>query len=266
MQTANLMAKLSGIRKALVAVMNENVGRGRDNGVVLTRSNFSPDQVQHYFTQAASHVEALKNLLSDLYEDFQTIATKPDTTMMASSTGEPAPIHFSRHQVERLVRDIDQVFEIRANSELESPKLQAPRRVFISHGQANDWLTVQPFIEKDVKIHTIELAQEANLGRTIIEKLIDNANRCDSAVIVMTGDDLSINNEQKVRENVMHEIGFFQGKYGRNAVILLHEEGVNIPSNLAGVVYIPYPKDNVQASFHVLQRELNAIYNDRTAS
>jgi predicted nucleotide-binding protein len=48
------------------------------------------------------------------------------------------------------------------------------------------------------------------MGRTIIEKLIDNAARCDSAVIVMTGDDLSQSNEARLRENVMHEIGYFK--------------------------------------------------------
>lgn len=259
-QTPNLMAKLSGIRKALVAAMNENVSRNRSGGDVLTRSNFSPDQVEHYFTQAANHVDALKTLLPDLYGDFQNIETKPALAMADPAPNAPAPMHFSRAQVERLVRDIDQVFEIRANSELETPKPTAPQRVFISHGRSNDWRAVQPFIERDVDILTIELAQEPNLGRTIIEKFIDNADRCDSAVIVMTGDDVSKENETRVRENVMHEIGFFQGRYGRNAVILLHEEGVNIPNNLAGVAYIPFPKGSIESGFHVLQRELNAIY------
>jgi len=80
--------------------------------------------------------------------------------------------------------DIDQVFEIRANSELEQPKHEAVRRVFITHGRSNAWRAVQAFIEKDVRLPTIELAQEPNLGRTIIEKLVDNATLCDSAVIV----------------------------------------------------------------------------------
>jgi len=53
---------------------------------------------------------------------------------------------------------------------------------------------------------------------------------------------------------------FFQGIYGRNFVILLHEEGVNIPTNLSGVAYVSFPKDSIETSFHVLQRELKAIY------
>jgi predicted nucleotide-binding protein len=259
-QPSTVIAKLSGIRKAVAAVMNENVSRSRSAGQVLTRATYAPNLVQHYFEQAANHLEMLKNLLPDLYRDFQAIKSQPETEIVPQKPGAVSEMHFSRAQAERLIRDIDQIFEIRANSELEQPKHGAPRRVFITHGRSDDWHSVQAFIEKDVGLSTIELAQEPNLGRTIIEKLIDNAVRCDSAVIVMTGDDVIKENEARVRENVMHEIGFFQGHYGRSLAILLHEEGVNIPTNLAGVVYIPFPKDRIDAGFHVLQRELKAIY------
>lgn len=259
-ELSNAMAKLAGIKQAVVALMNENVSRNRSAGEMKTRSSYPPDQVQHYFWQASTHLETLKKLLPDLYADFQPIETWPKLTMAQMTPGQPAPVHFSRAQAERLVRDIEQIFEIRANSELAQPKLAAARRVFITHGRSNDWRTVQPFIEKDVGLLTVELAQEPNLGRTIIEKLEDNAARCDSAVIVMTGDDVANGNEARVRENVMHEIGFFQGRYGRHAVILLHEEGVNTPTNLGGIAYIPFPKGSVESGFHVLQRELKAIY------
>ncbi len=51
-------------------------------------------------------------------------------------------MHYSRAQVERLVRDIDQVFELRTNSEVAQPKAEpedSERRVFISHGRSQDW-------------------------------------------------------------------------------------------------------------------------------
>jgi predicted nucleotide-binding protein len=239
------MAKLSGIRKALSATPN--------------KTNYPPDQVGHYFTQAATHVETLRKFLPDLYRDFHPIQAKPETKMMAPADA----MHYSRSQIERLSRDIDQIFEIRANSELEQPKQEALRRVFITHGRSDDWRKVQAFIEKDVQLPTIELAQEPNIGRTIIEKLEDNAARCDSVVIVMTGDDVANEDKRRVRENVMHEIGFFHGRYGRKSVVLMHEEGVNIPTNLAGVVYIPFPKGSIEAGLHVLHRELNAIYKTR---
>jgi len=264
-ELALVMAKLSGIRKAVISAMNENVGRNRGSGEVCTRSSFPPDAVEHYFVQAKGHVDTLRKLLPDLYGDFQTLNIEPGLAM--SSLGpdavQPAPFYFSRAQADCLVRDIDQIFEIRANSELLQPAQAVEDRVFITHGRSNDWRAVQAFIEKDVELSTVELAQQPNAGQTIIEKLIENSSRCNSAVIVMTGDDVVNENEARVRENVMHEIGFFQGRYGRNFVVLLHEEGVNIPTNLSGVAYVPFPKGTIEAGFHVLQRELMTIYKLR---
>lgn len=258
-EVAIIMAKLSGIRKAVVSALNENVSRNRSAGEVLTSSNFPPQAIGHYFTQSAVLIDSLRQLLPLLYGDFHAVKSDPEKEMASPDPALPAPMYYSRAQAERLIRDIDQVFEIRANSELEQPKQEVIQRVFITHGRSHDWRVVQAFVEKDIQLPTIELAQEANLGRTIIEKLIDCAAKCTSAVIVMTGDDVANEDESRVRENVMHEIGFFQGRYGRNFVILLHEEGVNVPTNLAGVAYIPFPKGSIEAGFHVLQRELTAI-------
>jgi predicted nucleotide-binding protein len=76
----------------------------------------------------------------------------------------------------------------------------------------------------------------------------------------MTGDDADSAGQIRARENVIHEIGFFQGKYGLSRICLLHEEGVNIPSNIHGLVYTPFPKGAVSASFGLLVRELKAMY------
>jgi predicted nucleotide-binding protein len=119
---------------------------------------------------------------------------------------------------------------------------------------------VQAYIERDLDIRTLELAQEPNLGRTVLQKLDEESRRCTSAVIVMTGDDPVPEGSPHARENVLHEIGFFQGKFGLSAVCLLHEEGTNIPSNIHGLVYIPFPKGYVSATFGLLTRELKKFY------
>jgi predicted nucleotide-binding protein len=163
-----------------------------------------------------------------------------------------------------LLLDIDYIFEVRANSRLGQGTAELPRRIFISHGRCHDWLKVQAYILKDIHIDTLELAQEANRGRTVLQKLNEEASKCSYAVIVMTGDDEAGEGERpRARENVMHEIGFFQGKYGLENVCLLYEEGTNIPSNIHGLVYIPYPKGYVDATFGALRRELEAAFSER---
>jgi predicted nucleotide-binding protein len=258
------MAKLAGIRRTLKAALDERK-IARNGGIEWHRS-FPTDTVGHQFKHAATLVDRLRKLLPSLYDDFQPIRTAPAVEMHQPDQGAPKLFHYGREQLEQLGRDIDQVFEIRANSELSQPTPESAtehRRVFISHGRSTDWHQVQAYVEKDIGLATLELAQEPSAGQTIIEKLENNASSCDSAVIVMTGDDIDANGQARARENVMHEIGFFQAKYGRSRVCLLHEEAVGIPTNLSGVVYVPFPEGNIAASFGVLNRELKAIYRQK---
>ena len=260
-EVGTAMAKLAGIRKAVTAALDEML-MTRNRRETVQRSTFDPDSVGHQFMQAANLIEKLRELLPDLYGDFQKIATEPTEQVVLLENAERR-LFYGRQQLERLGRDVDQVLEIRANSELSQPAVQAAKelkRVFISHGRSSDWREVQAYIERDIGLATLELAQEPNAGQTIIEKLENNAASCGSAVIVMTGDDIDADGQARARENVMHEIGFFQAKYGRSRVCLLHEEAVSIPTNLSGVVYVPFPKGGVGSSFGVLIRELKAMY------
>jgi predicted nucleotide-binding protein len=244
-------AKLAGIRKALEAALE-----GRRRGGERPIQSFSKEDVGAYFEAAARQLDVLRGRLPDLFADLQHTETEPSVDMMA-----PHPKCFGRAQLERLARTLDQAFEIRSHSELAAPTAAPGEpRVFISHGRAGDWREVQAFIEKDVGIKTLELEQEPNLGRTVLEKLRQEAERCTSAVIVMTGDDVDADGSVRARENVLHEIGYFQGKYGLSAVCLLHEEGTNIPSNIHGLVYIPFTKGTVRATFGALIRELTSFY------
>lgn len=247
------LAKLAGVLKSVKAILESTKGKG-------TRpiGNFSPKDVAIYFESTSSQLDVLRKDLPELFDDFPELNKNPDIEM---SPGAEYPYHYSRKQLETIVLNIEQAFELRANSELAAPiTLEIERKVFISHGRAQDWKDVQSFIEKDLEIKTLELAQEANRGRTILQKLEEESSSCTFAVIVMTGDDEDSQGNPRARENVMHEIGFFQGKYGLSAVCLLHEEGTSIPSNIHGLVYIPFPKGYVNATFGTLMRELKAFF------
>lgn len=253
------MAKLAGIGKAVAATLDDEFKKSGQRPL----ENYSVAQVGKYFTSAADQLAVLREQLPDLYGDFGSINTIPQVEMATQMADEKW--RYGRDQLQGLARDIDQIFEVRANSELAPPiaDAKAGQRVFISHGRAPDWREVQAYVEKVIGLSTLELAQEANLGRTILGKLAEASEQCDSAVIVMTGDDHGTGGEVKARENVIHEIGFFQGKYGLDRVCLLYEEGVSIPSNIHGLVYAAFPRGVVSASFGVLTRELGVMYKLR---
>lgn len=251
-ELATAFAKLAGVRKALQDVLERAYAKsGRPT------ATFALEEVEHYFHTVSSQLDVLRSPLSNLYGDFKEIDTEPSVEMSDGSS------RFRLLQMEVLARDIDHIFEIRANSELATPtqtQTKSDPRVFISHGRASDWMQVQQYIEKDIGIPTLELALEPNLGRTVLQKLEEESEKCSSAVIVATGDDIDAEGNLRARENVMHEIGYLQAKYGLSSVCLLHQEGTSIPSNIQGLVYVPFPEGCVNATFGALARELKALY------
>lgn len=196
----------------------------------------------------------IQRLLPELYLDIPS----PDLSFIDSTDS-----HYYKEDIIPFVQNLDYILEVRSNSRIAERSTNNLNKdhIFISHGRSVEWYKVQSFIEKDLGFKTLELAQQPNLGRTVIQKLDEETDSCYSAVIVMTGDDFVSEEEIRARENVLHEIGFFQGRLGLRKVVLFHEEGVNIPSNIHGIVYISFARVNVESTFAALQRELKVIKN-----
>jgi len=211
--------------------------------------------IEHLFPIYTSVISNIKEINPDLFSDIPDLDVPK--SIGVSSNG---PL-YEKQDIEPLINNLDFILELQSNSRIGENFLEheKTKRIFISHGRSSEWYKVQSYIEKDLNIPSLELAQEPNLGRTVLQKLNDESNICSVAVIVMTGDDMTVDGEIRARENVMHEIGFFQGKYGLSNVILLHEVGVNIPSNIHGLVYIGFPKETIEATFGALIREFKVI-------
>jgi predicted nucleotide-binding protein len=118
------------------------------------------------------------------------------------------------------------------------------RNIFVVHGH-NEALKekVARFLTK-LDFAPIILHEQANSGRTVIEKFESNSKDVCAAVILLTNDDQGFSNinpdevKSRARQNVIFEWGYFIGKFGRGRAIALYEEGVELPSDLSGVIYI----------------------------
>jgi predicted nucleotide-binding protein len=116
--------------------------------------------------------------------------------------------------------------------------------VFVVHGhdEAARELTAR-FLEK-LGTQPIILHEQPNEGRTIIEKLEHNA-QVAFAVVLLTPDDVGAvattadRLNQRARQNVILELGYFVGKLGRNRVCALHKGSIALPSDILGVAYVP---------------------------
>ncbi len=130
------------------------------------------------------------------------------------------------------------------SSAAQENKRTNTNEVFVIHGRDEGTKnTVARFLEQ-LELNPVILAEQPSRGRTIIEKFEQHA-QVGFAVALLTPDDTgSLQDDSntlnpRARQNVIFELGFFIGKLGRNRVCALIKGEVEIPSDYAGVVYIP---------------------------
>lgn len=118
------------------------------------------------------------------------------------------------------------------------------RGVFLIHGRDEGTRdTVARFLGQ-LGLEPVILAEQASRGKTIIEKFEDHA-QVGFAIALLTPDDTgSLSNDvgtprPRARQNVIFELGFFIGRLGRGRVCALTKGDVEVPSDYAGVAYIP---------------------------
>lgn len=117
------------------------------------------------------------------------------------------------------------------------------RNVFVVHGRdtaARE--SVARFLEK-LELNAVVLHEQPNKGQTVIEKFEAHSD-VGFAVVLLTPDDvggLASGDalSPRARQNVILELGYFIGKLGRARVCALYKEGVEIPSDIHGIVYVP---------------------------
>jgi predicted nucleotide-binding protein len=117
--------------------------------------------------------------------------------------------------------------------------------VFVVHGHDSARkLEVAHFIERVTGQRPTILHEQANRGRTIIEKLEDHAAEAGFAVVLLTGDDVGgvdgTHLQRRARQNVVLELGLFFGRLGRDHVVALYEQSVELPSDLDGLLYVSF--------------------------
>ena len=120
--------------------------------------------------------------------------------------------------------------------------------IFLVHGQNEESREkVARFLER-LDLSVTILHEKPNKGRTIIEKFSDYSN-VGFAVVLLTADDKGGPKDKpyeeqqlRARQNVLLELGFFLGSLGRGKVSALCEDGVEIPSDYHGVLFVPLDK------------------------
>jgi predicted nucleotide-binding protein len=160
----------------------------------------------------------LRNVLGDanpLYDSFKNV--RYGLSMWTDTTPQEA---WERAQARGVREAIAILKAAKAEVEIvgglpESVAMAAGKQVFVIHGhdQARKH-EIARFVTKVTKNDPVILHEQANEGR------------------------LSEVDQPRARQNVILELGFFFGALGRSRTALLYEDGVELPSDVDGIMRI----------------------------
>jgi predicted nucleotide-binding protein len=178
----------------------------------------------------------------------QVLEEDPPTTFISKWESHP-------------IRDI----VARVNSLLGITTTDSTPLPFIVHGH-NDKLKLElkNYIQNVLRLpEPVILHEQPNLGRTIIEKFEDYAAASALVFVLLTPDDIGADAndpndiKRRARQNVIFEMGYFLGTLGRESgqVVLLHRGPIELPGDLAGVVYIDI-SNGIEAAGENIRREI----------
>ena len=123
-------------------------------------------------------------------------------------------------------------------------------KVFIVHGHDNESKQeIARFLEK-LGFEAIILHEQADDGKTIIEKIETYADEVSFGIVLYTECDIGraktdpvTQDKYRARQNVVFEHGYLIGKLGREKVCALIKGDIETPSDMSGIVYTNMDSD-----------------------
>lgn len=155
-------------------------------------------------------------------------------------------------------------YEIEKLLSLQTIGVPQNNKVFVVYGHDKNARTQLEAMLRRWDLEPLILDQLPSDGSTIIEKLEKYTNQADFGIVLATPDDIGYaknneaNKKYRVRQNVVLELGMLLAAKGRSkvAILLSQAEDMESPSDINGLIYIPF-KDNVEDAAISLAKEMN---------
>ena len=133
-------------------------------------------------------------------------------------------------------------FLLSIETEEEEVPVINPKRIFLVHGHDEQFLSKMELMLHRVGLEPVILKDEASGGKTIIEKIEEYTDVAYGIVLYTACDEGRKKGAEalnaRARQNVVFEHGYLIAKLGRDKVVAINDDGVEVPSDLSGVVYI----------------------------
>ena len=151
---------------------------------------------------------------------------------------------------------------------LEGSTNSGNRKIFVVYGHDEIARTQLEALLRRWDLGPIILDQQASGGQTIIEKLEEYSQEVGYAIVLATPDDEGKSKSEdayksRVRQNVVLELGMFLAKLGREKVAILLKEDKEFekPSDIHGLIYIPFDKKVDEVALNLIRELSNQGYN-----
>lgn len=155
--------------------------------------------------------------------------------------------------------------EIESVLNVSTDSVPANKKVFVVYGHDMSARTQLEAMLRRWDLEPLILDQLVSAGQTIIEKLEEHTGQAGFGIVLATPDDVGYpkSDETKkkfrVRQNVILEMGMLLSKLGRKkvAILLSQAEEMERPSDIEGLIYIPF-KGNVEEAKLSLAKEMQS--------
>jgi len=194
---------------------------------------------------------------------------------------ESGKMSFQRKQNTQLANDVKALYNSGTAGPTPAKAVEAPlatavpvargtRPVFIVYGHnlaARDQLEL---ILHRMAVEPIVLGNLAAAGDTIIEKLekyLGEHGNVGFGCVLLTPDDEGHKagkpeeKKYRARQNVVLELGMVLARLGRRRVAILHKQSVELPSDIAGLLYIPFTERVEEVKNRLFTELREAGYN-----
>ncbi|AVV82758.1 MULTISPECIES: TIR domain-containing protein [Shewanella] len=203
--------------------------------------------LHQYFKKQLPRAIKNYNQLFSPYEIYQTRYGESDADYFIRNTGIKVDSFLDSLILDIQNNEYDFTPINKEVKQVETTPKEKSKNVFIVHGHNNEVKhETARFIQK-LGFEPIILHEQASGGSTtIIEKIEEYSDTTDFAIVLYTADDLGEvkaqaetgNLKARARQNVVFEHGLLIGKLTRKNVVPLVAEGIEIPNDISGVVYI----------------------------
>lgn len=146
------------------------------------------------------------------------------------------------------IENIFQIFESKLDESVVKTEKE-PIKIFIGHGRDDQWRELKDHLheKQGFEVENYEIGPRAGLSvKEVLESML---NESSFALLVLTGEDIDNEGILHARENVIHELGLFQGRIGFKRAIPVLEKGTKEFSNILGVNQVRFSKGNIKETF-----------------